>query len=318
MTIFTLCSNNYLAQAFALGNSLKTTNPDSKFIIGLIDQYSQVDLYRGFEILEVKNVISQTLLFELENRYDVVELNTALKPYYFEYLMVECKEEHVIYLDPDILVFGSFHKLNKLMDSNHIILTPHFTTPQPDEVSPNDASMLRTGVYNLGFCAMSKSNETIAFLRWWQHKLRTFCYANLSIGLFTDQIWMVYAPCFVEKTHILRNLGYNVANWNLHERKISKVNDHFIVNDQIPLIFFHYSNYNVNNPNIYASYNDRFRKENRPDVWPLFDLYVHTLNELKHNDFKKIKPFYGKPVKPNTKFRKLFRKAVNFSLKYIG
>ena len=38
MTIaFTICSINYLAQARTLGDSLKATNPDVRFFIGLVD-----------------------------------------------------------------------------------------------------------------------------------------------------------------------------------------------------------------------------------------------------------------------------------------
>jgi hypothetical protein len=36
--IFTLCSNNYLAQAKTLGDSVKKFNPDVLFVIGLVDK----------------------------------------------------------------------------------------------------------------------------------------------------------------------------------------------------------------------------------------------------------------------------------------
>lgn len=317
MTIFTLCSNNYLAQAFALGYSIRKTNPEYNFIIGLVDEIKNDLNYNDFTIIEVSKVIGGKLLDELSTRYDVVELNTALKPYYFEYLMKEESQTKVIYLDPDILVFNSFNELNLLLDKYNVILTPHFISPQPDEISPNDTSMLRTGVYNLGFCAMSSSIDTINYLKWWQNKLKMFCYANLNIGLFTDQIWMVYAPCFVEKTLVLRNLGYNVANWNLHERHISLINGKYMINENTPLIFFHFSNFNINDTSNFAGYNKRYNKDNRPDAWPLFEQYINTLKELNHNQLKQIKPKYGKPVKRNSKLKKLFLKALNFSLKYI-
>jgi hypothetical protein len=44
MTIaFTICSINYLAQARTLGDSLKSTNPDVLFFIGLVDALNGVE-----------------------------------------------------------------------------------------------------------------------------------------------------------------------------------------------------------------------------------------------------------------------------------
>ena len=41
--IFTICSNNYLAQAKALGDSVLQTNPDYTFFIGLVDELGTIN-----------------------------------------------------------------------------------------------------------------------------------------------------------------------------------------------------------------------------------------------------------------------------------
>ena len=73
---FTLCSNNYLAQAKTLGDSLIKYNPGYKFIIGLIDKLTSEINYTsdiGYEIIPLEDIgINETYL--LENLVSLVEL----------------------------------------------------------------------------------------------------------------------------------------------------------------------------------------------------------------------------------------------------
>lgn len=289
MIVFTICARNYLSYAISLGESIKETNPNLKFVICLADQEYEGDL--DFETLSVDKVVSTEVLNNLQNKYDITEFATAIKPHFFEHFLLTY--DKVIYLDPDILVFNSLNELSSYLDNYSIIVTPHFCTPQPDELSPNDLSMLRTGVYNLGFIAISNTEDSMSFVLWWKRKLLDYCYANLNIGLFTDQLWVVYVTCFVNNVLVLKHLGYNVANWNLHERMISRVSGKYIVNNQLPLVFFHFSNFSISNPSIFASYNNRYNAFNRPDVAPLFELFASSVSREKLKHFKDIKPEYS-------------------------
>ena len=88
---FTLCSNNYLAQAITLGQSLKNTNKEFHFFIGLIDQLNSslnYDEVRAVAtILPLQDIIDHKLLTDLVNKYDIIELNTSVKPSYFKYFI---------------------------------------------------------------------------------------------------------------------------------------------------------------------------------------------------------------------------------------
>ena len=56
---FTICSNNYLAQAKTLGDSFLQYHPDWKFIIGLVDEYDNSFDYSSlanFEIIKVNEI----------------------------------------------------------------------------------------------------------------------------------------------------------------------------------------------------------------------------------------------------------------------
>jgi len=57
--VFTLCSNNYLAHAKTLGDSIIVKNPDVIFIIGLVDKKSPAidySIFSEFEIIEYDEI----------------------------------------------------------------------------------------------------------------------------------------------------------------------------------------------------------------------------------------------------------------------
>ena len=97
---FTLCSINYLAQARTLGDSLKRTNPHIRFIIGLVDRLdvAQVpeDKLPDFELLELHR-IGVDGLDQMCEHYNITELNTAVKPYFFRYFFEKVPEKIGLY-----------------------------------------------------------------------------------------------------------------------------------------------------------------------------------------------------------------------------
>src|SRR5450759_2212444 len=218
--VFTLCSNNYLAQAIALGNSLLLHNPKYIFKIGLVDKrISQIDYAAiPFKIVEVES-IGITAFVEMFKRYSITELNTAVKPYYFQYFYkTQTPADKFIYLDPDILVYQPFTELEEILEISEIVITPHFTTPINDDKILAENDFLNSGLYNLGFLALKRGNESQKLINWWTNRLEKKAYIDFVKGMFTDQIWINFAPLFFENVHILCHPGYNMAYWNMHER----------------------------------------------------------------------------------------------------
>ena len=96
MTIaFTICSINYLAQARTLGDSLKITNPEIQFFIGLVDILHGVEFDKEFTpeypLIEIDKIDIEDF-DEMAARYDITELNTAVKPFYFTYFFKKYPE----------------------------------------------------------------------------------------------------------------------------------------------------------------------------------------------------------------------------------
>lgn len=314
---FTICSNNYLGSAKVLVDSFKRFHPDFEVFIGLVDLPSdQVDYSAlGCIVLPVTDVAMPDPR-DLSQKFNIIELSTTAKPYYFQHFFFKLGATQAIYLDPDIEVFAPLAAVLHGLDTAMITLTPHMLTPVDDEFWPNDKHILPTGVFNLGFVALALHPQLAFFLDWWADRCFKYGYRNANEGMFYDQIWMNYVPTFFESYHIIRDPGYNVANWNLHERMLTRdAVGKWRVNQHAELVFFHFSHYNIGKPDIISSYHNRFTFSNRPDLLPLFTEYRRQVIDHRGEFLKTLAPHYGElhrqAQKPNFRsYRDLKHRAL--------
>ena len=293
--VFTLCSNNYLARAIILGQSVLQNNPGYSFKIGLVDKRTdQVDYTSiPFDIIEVER-IGITAFDDMFKRYSITELNTAVKPFYFQHFFnTFSKNDICIYLDPDIFVFSAFTDLEKIMGENEIVITPHFTTPLNDDKEQTENDFLNAGLYNLGFIALKKGEESQKLINWWSKRLETKAFVKFEKGMFTDQLWVNFAPLFFKRVHVLTHPGYNVAYWNLHERKLSSALEIVKDDQSYPLVFFHFSGYDPLVPGIVSKYQNRFSFENRKDIVPFFDSYRKSIMNNGYSKYIEFPCYYA-------------------------
>ena len=89
-------------------------------------------------------------------------------------------------------------------------------------------------------------------------------------------------------------MGYNVAYWNLFERQLSKVNDRYLVNGHVDLMFYHFSSYKPENPDALCSRTGNFPYEEQTVVRVLTDDYRHQLIENGYERYRKIECIYAK------------------------
>lgn len=291
---FTICSNNYLAQAKTLGDSFLEYHPDWKFIIGLCDEFDSsfdYSIFDKFKIIKVKD-INVPEFKHLVQQYNIIELNTAVKPTFFKHIFTNYNANKLIYIDPDILVTSYFEEVISILDTKDIVLTPHICSPIDDEYAPTDYHTLRGGIYNLGFIALARYDKIKDFIQWWHERVSKYGYCDFSNTMFYDQLWINYVPAMWDDYYIMKHLGYNMANWNLHERMLTEKNNRFFVNNEVPLRFFHFSGYKYNNPNSIASYLTRYDFESRPDLKNLFFKYHNLLNNNNIEQISKLNVYY--------------------------
>ena len=295
LTVFTICSNNYLAQAKTLGDSLQQHNPHYRFVIFLVDRLAEgVDyqFFAPYELIPVEQ-IGIDGFDEMVSKYNITELNTAVKPFCFEFLFArDGSVEAIIYLDPDILAYEPFTELDALLQENNIILTPHWFTPIYDDCVPSEQGGHNAGLYNLGFIGVKRSEESQKFLEWWMIKLKDLCFVAVDKGLFVDQIWLNYAPLYYDKVAIIRHLGYNIAYWNFHERGVDKKDGRWFVNGHFPLKFFHFSGYTFDKPGVISKYQNRFTFESKRDIRPLFEHYHSLVIQNRYEQLSRIPCYY--------------------------
>jgi hypothetical protein len=222
------------------------------------------------------------------NEYNIVEFNTAVKPFYFEYFFNKYpgSDLRICYLDPDIEVFHSFTSLFQLLNIHNFLLTPHIVTPTI-EISSYEPRFLNVGIFNLGFFALRRNEQTTGFILWWKERLKTLCKINLAKGLFVDQLWVNYLPVLFQGSFIIKDPGFNVAYWNFHEREVNIQGGRYFINSSSPLIFFHFSSYSPLEPEKISRYYKSGFSE-RQDVFPLYSSYRQKLMDNKYETLSSI------------------------------
>lgn len=273
--VFTVCNLAYLPKALVLANSVYHYN-NVRLQIFLFDRKVDVDLSCINADLTWIEDVGVPDFPKLAFKYDIIELSTSLKPY----LTLRLFEQYdkVVFLDPDTCLYSALTPILADLDRHAIMLTPHYTTPQTDDISESDVGMMRFGSFNLGFYAVRKSEQGTCFLEWWSNRCLQFSYMETQFGLSTDQKWVSIAPCFFEDLYVSFNLGYNAAPWNSYERTITK-NDQgrYVVNGKFPLVFFHFSNFYGDDPE-YLNKRSLYEKGvRRPDLLELGVAYREAL-----------------------------------------
>jgi len=190
------------------------------------------------------------------------------------------------------MVFQPLTQLFETLDNYNMVLTPHIlTSSDSNQNVPQESSFLATGIFNLGFIAIKRSEETLRFLNWWKEKLLYQGYARHESHLFFDQKWINFAPVFFESVYVEKHRGYNMAPWNLHERVLSKKNEIFFVNEIVPLVFYHFSSYKTVNPD-QISLHTKYTFDMRPDLKEVIELYHTQLLNNGEYYFKKLAYFF--------------------------
>ena len=291
--IFTLCSNNYLAQARILARSVLQYQDSWKFVIGLVDKKDPAIPYQtfGHEVLELSLV--EPRIEVLAEKYSIIELNTCLKPAFFQYLFGKYNADQVIYLDPDTCLYGPLEEVDKGLVHHEFILTPHILSPiAQDGLFPDEPLFLNYGLYNLGFLALKRTGQTLRFLQWWKDRTYLRGYDNPAKGLFTDQLWINLVPLYFDKVWILRHPGYNMGPWNLHERSLRTVPGHFLLDSGDPLAFFHFSGFKPSIAKLHGDYT-RNTMAQRPDLRGLYEDYKKRMEEEGYDMYSSIPCHYA-------------------------
>ncbi len=311
----TIASNNYLALASVLAESYVRHHPGSSVTCCVVDEPNPAVDYGAlpFEVVFARDVGVPSF----ENtafRFNQLELNTLVKPFALQWLRQERGARSALYFDPDILVLrpldfegGPLPALSR----SQACLTPHICAPLDDDAHPNEITIRRAGVYNLGFLGIRLDDSTSAFLDWWADRLWHHGYLDSGNGLFVDQSWMDFAPCFLESVEVLRSPALNVAYWNLGQRRLESDGRRWVVEGE-PARFVHFSGLDMDDLDRVSRHQDRLRTSDRPELLPLLEEYSALVLAHGHEELRGLPYAYGSfgpegPPVPDVARRQLAR-----------
>ncbi len=237
---------SYLNRAKVLFASVRRFHPDWRLVALLTDRPPP-----GYDFDPKVEGFDEVVWFEdlpVEDRWrwlfkhDVVEISTAVKGVYLPMALAQ-GYERIIYLDPATCLFNPLDPALAWLEADDVLLTPHQLRPDTDRntIIDNEITSLKTGIYNLGFVAISNRPDAVRFAEWWRARCEQFCFDDIPNGLFVDQRWCDHVPALFENVRIVRDPGFNVASWNLSQRTVSfDASGQVLVNGS-PLRFWHFT-----------------------------------------------------------------------------
>ena len=278
----TIIARNYLPQARVLEASFLRHHPTHRFVTLLLDGDAShvaaaAELLDG-EVASVHDLpLTHAQRHQMAGIYGVMEFATAVKASFLQYLLAAPDVEAAMYLDPDIVVSAPLTEAFDAAAACGVALTPHVLQPFPrDTLEPDESVLRHAGIFNLGFVAVGRSG--LPFLDWWHERLLIDAVVDLPGALFTDQRWIDWVPALFAPA-VLRDPGYNVAYWNLHERPLSREGGEVRAGGS-PLKFFHFSGYDPDRPwmlSKHAGLHARVRLADHPLIAELCDGYGDLL-----------------------------------------
>ena len=316
---FTSASFSYLAKARVLGTTLKRFHPDWMFSLCLTDLEPPGFAFDPAEEPFDRIIWSHEL--PIENppgwlfKHEVVEACTGVKGPALKLLLDEGADK-VFYLDPDIAVFGSLTPLVDMLDTASILLTPHQLTPEASTqaIADNEICSLSHGTYNLGFLGVRNDVAGQRMAAWWNDRLLDHCVDDRANGVFVDQKWCDLIPAMFDNVMIVRDPGYNVASWNLSNRKIAiDASGDCLVNGS-PMRFYHFTKLGP----IGDTMTRKYAKDN-VEVYELWSWYKRTVDELAESRIPSGWWAYGQfdnGVKIPRSARLLYRAREDLTEKY--
>jgi SAM-dependent methyltransferase len=265
----TVITADYLPWARVAVRSFLENHPGAAVQILFADYIPHDQLQDGdhFTSLSLKDVdLSPDEITWLNLIYSPLELSCALKPLLLGTMLQSA--ESAIYMDADMRLYDSVAEVGELASKHGLVLSPHALAPRITPDAEHEEVLMRMGQFNAGFLAVGQAGRP--FLDWWWSKLARECHdiARAIPHRFLDQRWLDAAVGYFPNT-IHRDVGTNVARWNLFQRKLELDGDRYLVNGE-PLRLFHFSAFDPAKPS-----------ELRPDELPHPSLHPHSSPPLR-------------------------------------
>ena len=299
--ICTIITRNYLSYARTLAETLYQHNPDYQLYVLCIEPIEGAfnPQQEPFHCLTLEDLSDIDTIGKMCFYYTSFELCNGLRGFLHEYMFNKTSYNNWLYLDADIAVYASLEPIFTQIEKTSILLIPHSQSPTlQDYVELYEVNHIVEGVYNSGFLGLNRTQTTQKFIAWFKDRLIKYAFDDRSYGipraLFGDQPWLNLAPLYFD-TRLFKSAGANLAHWNLYRSHLTRDQKGISVNHD-PLLFIHFSGFEIDNPEQVSKYSPIYNQENTPSIWielaQDYQLMLHkhgyseTINiPYKHNYF---------------------------------
>ncbi len=289
----TIVAKNMISLARVLAASFRRHHPDVPFVVLLADDVDGRFDPAGepFELIPFGALaVPDGARFRF--RYTQQALSYAATPFLIAHLL-DRGFGRVVFFKQESLVLGSHYEIFEWLRQDALVMTPHLLSPLagPDRVA-RELNILLSGVFNVGLLGVADVPEGRRFLSWWQDRVLTHCHHDVLHGMHYEQRWLDLVPSYFTGVRIVRDPAWNVAHWNLPERRVS-VSASGVIVDGMPCRLFRFSGFDPEHPLVPTRYSNRLTWENIGEAREVFVQYARALDEAGYQESKHWPFAYG-------------------------
>jgi hypothetical protein len=308
LTFCTVVTASHLGLARALASGLCAQHPQAQLQVLLADRIESQALRRWQEEYSAEG-LRLISLGELPDDpqttermcfyYTPFELCCALRGLLHKYLWLQTDVPQWIFLDADIRVVAPLAALWEQLQHATLLLTPHRRkAPSLQHAATLENSLLLTGLYNAGFLGVRRSEEAWRFINWFTARLERYALDDQhESGWFVDQLWLNLTPQYFAEVQSAAHAGANVGHWNLFDARFEySAHDGAFSIDGEPLLFFHFSGWNIEKPNelsAHARPSEQLPPQNLAAWRALAEAYRDAVNRYASGEYSSHRYAFG-------------------------
>ncbi len=295
--LLTVCTIAQLPDALTLGASFGQHHPGQVFVIGLADDPARLpaEFRCPYPLLTATDCVSDVPT--LSSRYTPTEFTAATKPVFVRAALDRFTDEpHLLYADPETFIYQPLTPVLDRLQTATVLLTPHITRPPNDGHWPDEKALQNVGLYSAGFLAFRRGAETDRLLAWWQDRVRERAFIDPCAGLCLDQLWLMHWLTFFEGVRVIKDPGWQLALWNLPERRLTQTPAGWLANG-LPLLWANFRGLSNPDAGLFRE-QTRLRLTNRPDVRQLLTAYRTVRLTHEQDGLASIRPSFGLRPEP--------------------
>lgn len=284
--IFTVCNRFSLANAQVLADSVFRFEPDAAFCLCWVDTIPLPELPSGITVVRVSD-LALSQWERMCSRYLDFELLAAVRPWFAKFL-IETRDVSVLtFLAPTTLLFTS---IGTVPLETELALTPNITSPLKNDNRLDDKRILNIGMFNSGAWSLRKSEKTLNFLKWWAERTSDRAKFDLCNGMCMDQLWLNYAPVWVEASHYRTDPAWHYGLSKILGTPLTFENEQYKVNG-IPLISVDFTGLAGFDP-VWSAHRDLIRSG---EIFKdLYHKYEQMVSRFYIASEKESAPVYGR------------------------